>query len=135
MSLKFPLPRIVRPLRLGDFLAELGDVQVLVWVNPPADLRQQRWALLEEYNKTVNAYQELAEKKRDEKKYTAWKAEWAKRWKAWFAEIWSQGVDLESHWTLAEVEDLEAQAPALVEWLIRQTLTYVDDPKKASMTA
>lgn len=70
--LSFPIPKALRPINFKDFLAELGDTKIWVWLNPPKDVRQRQWDLLSEYAKVVNAFKVQPEKKRDEKKHQAW---------------------------------------------------------------
>lgn len=99
---KIEIPRIVRPLDLAEYAPEYAGAVMQVWVNPTrAKLR---------------AYYEAAGD--------------ADRLVAWFAEIWSQGVE-ETRWTAEGVYRLAEHAldadPRLWSWLCARTLTMIAD--------
>jgi hypothetical protein len=39
----------------------------------------------------------------------------------WYAKVWSQGHDAETHWTVDELQTLEQNDPALLSWMISAT--------------
>ena len=52
--MRFDIPKIVRPLKLGDYAEELGDTVVWVWVNPPLNLLEHWSDLASESLKAID---------------------------------------------------------------------------------
>jgi hypothetical protein len=142
--MKFTAPKITRPIAFKEYAEEYGAAAIQVWVNPPAEMVARRWRLLQEYsqrqaedNKEFAEQAELARKRKQpapkqaDPTERAWFKDWKNAWVGWFAELWSQAADAETHWTVDEMLTLEQTDPKLARYLIERTLELVDDLKKA----
>ena len=132
---KFPMPKIIRPLKLADYAPEYGDASIQIWVNPPKEVRDRRFDLLGEFVRKDTDFKAAKKTKAEIETQATWQKDWKARWTGWLAHLWSQSPDPAQHWTQAEIEEMDATDPALVRWLIQQTLEMVDNPKKALTTA
>ena len=100
--MRIQVPKLVKPLPLAEYAAELGDVKVFVWVNPPGEFLDRRNTLDE-----AGLY-------------------------PWWAELWSQGQEPGTQWTAEDVKALiEGEAadtdPGLWRWLVRRTWEMIAD--------
>ena len=147
--MKIQIPKVVIPVEMEVYAAELKGKFLHVWVNPPKDK-------LQEYDDLVTALQEreLGKAKEqllavsDEPISLANRADGEKqsflsrtfdqvasmlrvrkekpaegvdvKLLEWYAEIWSQGPE-DSRWTVEELRELEGQDPAFLSWMIAQT--------------
>ena len=91
MPIEFP--RIERPIRLGDYQEELGDLAIPVWVNVPRRIIQEIGELPRVENAKVMA---------------------------WLSEIW--GPDWPAETIQQLFEKCMEQDPALWHWLLGETL-------------
>src|SRR5574341_664690 len=98
------LPRLTRPLPLKDFLPEVGDQVMHVWVNPPDVALESLVAL------------ERAAKENPDNEPVV------RALLTWYAECWSQHGDPATHWTFEEVRALVDDNPALYAWAARSTI-------------
>jgi hypothetical protein len=152
---KIEIPKVVIPVDLGGYAAELAGKQLYVWVNPSmsklkeyedlrTDLQQQELTAAQQ---VLMPEQKPAEKGAGVLKKTfeevgrllsLRKADKPQgvhvKMLAWYAEIWSQGP-AEMHWTVAELQELEARDPAFLGWMISKTwqtrLAHVEHKKKS----
>jgi hypothetical protein len=133
--MKIDVPKIIRPLDLREYAPEMGT-EIQVWVNPPrakvlemAQLEatsgaiQQRMKEIRATESEVAA--EEARKALEELEQTGQKI------MVWFAEMWSQGPDPESHLTLEEVQKLVEHSvntdPVLWPWLCGRTRAMINE--------
>lgn len=121
------IKKIIRPLDLGDYARELQGQAVYVWVNPTREALNRRAALDEELNRGIERSQ-TAEARAE---FNLWiKGTFEPNIKAWFAEIWSQYPEPATHWTVSEIEQLEASDPALVLWLNTRTMQLIYEHRR-----
>jgi hypothetical protein len=139
--MKINIPKVILSVQLGEYAPELQGKVLHVWVNMPKEK-------LQEYDDLVTSVQEqsLAEaqktltgsassedqpsegvmkifdqlkavlnKKRDRKADSL-----DVKLLQWYAEMWSQGPE-ETHWTVDELQQLEAQDPAFLSWCIARS--------------
>lgn len=128
------IAKIIEPIDLGDYAADMKGQTVQVWVNPDLATLRRRELLIEKYNRMTSAMLELGKKAGSAPE--AGRAKLAKETKAqieefnefalgefasdinaWFAELWSQSPDPSSHWTLDELVKLNEADPAFYQWL------------------
>ena len=123
--MKLDIKRIVRPLALRDYAEEYGDEVVWVWVNPLRAFRMRLYELADEFKAVRDRLEELA---KAEAEAVEGDAEGGTpegdtpnpevkslgdevdritgELHAWWAELWSQGQDEETHWTVGDVGEL-----------------------------
>lgn len=116
---KFVIPKITRPLYLGNYEPELSEVVINVWVNPPKQLRLNYYLIIRDlYAAMPNDNAEDLDAISAELKAIT------DRLTAWLAEIWSQG-EPETHWTPEEIHELMDHCldtdPGLWKWLVDHT--------------
>jgi hypothetical protein len=141
--MKFALPKLTRFLPLQEYAPEepsLAGVGIQVWVDPPR-------AVLLEFDELNRGFRQVLEKittidhrprTTDKKKQTrdrllGWMHALTKRPQddkfktaiethrqaqyAWYARLWSQSADAETHWTADELEKINDGNPQFYEWL------------------
>lgn len=130
---KLEIPKIIRPLDLRGYAPEM-EVELQVWVNPPRErmvVMSGLGAAAGQARRELSSAQGLAEA---EAAVAARQA--AERLNQlgveqmrWFAEIWSQGPDAETHWSLEEVRRLVEHAadtdPQLWAWMTARSLEMI----------
>lgn len=153
--MKINIPKVIVPVELNGYAAELAGQFLQVWVNPPqeklkaydalvTDLQQQE---LTRARKILLPEQEPARKKASVfAPIFAQVEHWLKVKKEekpqgldtkmleWYAEIWSQGPQ-DSQWSVEELRTLEAQDPTFLSWMIAQTwktrTAHIENKKKS----
>ncbi len=153
--MKIEIPRVVRALELGGYVAEMKEARILMWVNPPVSKRRAFYETadrIDQLNEAIallgpkgpapepprpdmrpNAYVGLP---RDE--LSAKVEELYKIVCAWWAEMWSQGEAADTHWTAEEVDKLFSDAgetdPELIDFIrkgcLRLMAEYRESAKK-----
>jgi len=128
--MQIDIPRIVRPIELSEYAAELDGVRMYVWVNAPRDFYARHSALLAENDalraqlEDVTAPDKLAAVGKDLQRIGGEFVEF-------FRELWSQGKNPETHWTTESVSALITldTDPGLYGWLCRRSFELVIDHK------
>ena len=137
--MKIELRRIVRPVRLCEYAEEYGAEVIHVWVNPSRAKRLELQALGEASMQARDRLTELADQNTgdltddERQRLTTEAEELAEEFDrlveplyAWYADIWSQHDDKETHWTPDDVTQLVQACmdadPALWSWLQDETL-------------
>lgn len=122
--MKFDIPKIVLSLDLALYHEGFAGKFLHVWVNPPRAIKQARVRLIRESagikESTGLSSEELARMQTKTENLL-------ERMFAWFAEIWSQGDDPETHWTVAEIQTVYGADPAFHRWLVANTVRMMDD--------
>lgn len=111
------IPKIVKPLKLGDYAPEFGEDEIMVHVNPTRAELQAYWDLAERARNGEDVGEKIA---------------------AWFACLWSQGNE-ESHWTTEQVLELVSNGfetdPRLFGWLSAKSLGMIADHRAGQKKA
>jgi len=140
--MKIELRRITRPVRLGDYAEEYGEEVVQVWVNPSRAKRLELQAIGEASAQARDRLAELANgvdgEASDEQRQavvdevTAINEEFdalTDSLAAWYADIWSQHPNEETHWAAEDVSELVAAClendPAFWSWLQGETMRLI----------
>lgn len=110
------IPKIVIPVDFGGYAQELKGQLLYVWVNPPLEKMREHDEVLKALNRAPAPDADFGRGDRAPTEDGE-----GKRFKAWYAEIWSQGKDEATRWTADELEALEEQDPALLSWMVNQT--------------
>lgn len=108
-DVKIEIPKILKEIPLCEYHADFGAQTVLVWVNPSRKVGKRRLDLIRESLAALQA-QDEAEADRLNAAMNAW-----------YAEIWSQGEEAETHLSAEEVERACESSPDFVRWLIERT--------------
>lgn len=135
--MKLEIPKIVRTLDLGQYADEIA-LEMQVWVNPPAKLLLQHdmnVAISRKTSKEIEALQRSEVKVEDfDVRLEALTKTLAAAGAAVcevMAELWSQGTDVESRWTAADVKELINSTyttdPGLYTWMHDQTMDMIQE--------
>lgn len=117
--MKIAIPKVLRPVHLADYDEAYGDETVWMWVNPPRATKLKFYEMAEEFARIRSQVTELVENdggEGDSQKAEALPPLFARLEElggelyAWWAEMWSQHQDEESHWTQEEVTELVTAA-------------------------
>lgn len=137
MKSRIPVAKVIKPLDLADFAPEYQAI-LHVWANPPKIKVQElianmeaSLAALSEIPRSVN---EPGTSEADKEKARAalnCLTELGEQKMAWLAEIWSQGPDPETHWTVEEIrtliEETTDDEPRLYPWLVQHTQEIITE--------
>lgn len=123
--MKYLIPKIVRPLDLAEYAPELKGHTVVVWVNPDRAFVTQRDELIEQYNLKLDALKDNPEGIEEFKAYTF--ETFLPGIFGWFAKLWSQGAEDDTHWTVEEIRELEDADPALAEFMKRRSMQMIQE--------
>lgn len=93
--MKLDIPKVVARVDLGEYAPEFNGQVFCIWLNPTLEI-------LRKHNELVKGGDEAALNE-------------------WYAVMWSQAAEPETHWTGREVLDLQEKDPALLAWMIRET--------------
>ncbi len=141
--MKIEIPKVVLAAPMGEYAPELQGKNLYVWVNPPRERLQAYDELvtslqereLEKARETL-APDEPKDAKGTEDKGLGRVFEQVKRMLSvkrqtsdgidvkllqWYAEIWSQGIDADTHWSVDELRELEERDPSFLSWMIAKT--------------
>lgn len=135
--MKLEIPKIVRTLDLGQYADEIA-LEMQVWVNPPAKLLLQHdmnVAISRKTSREIEALQRSEVKVEDfDARLEALTKTLAASGAAVcevMAELWSQGTDVESRWTAADVKELINSTyttdPGLYTWMHDQTMDMIQE--------
>lgn len=118
---KLAFPKQTRPLDAGLYADEMAGQTFHVWVNPPSDLARAYFRIAED----IAALKENAPADGQANAINDVRA----RLVTWLAEILSQHSDEESHWSTAELADLEQACtdtdPLFWGWLTKNVVDLV----------
>ena len=110
--MKIKIPKVVAPVDFGEYTEELRGQSLWVWVNPPMEVLQLHAQIVTAKSETGG--DDL---------------------RAWYAAIWSEGIEADTHWTADELRELERKDSALFGWMIGETWNarreHIDRKKKA----
>jgi hypothetical protein len=148
--MKLNIPKTVRLLELQDYdpaNAELAGVGIFVWVDPPSSVMAEFDRLNGEYaaelDKLVKRMSGGKQKTRSrlqgwldlmfrkEKDFKPLSDAYRRELYTWYARLWSQSSDTDTHWTITELERLEKHNPVFLEWLCRRSWILIAGHKEA----
>ena len=128
------IPKVLKEIRLSEYHADFGARAVVVWVNPTRAVGKRRAELMSRSLRLIGknltpgpfpngkgSEEGEGSQAEAEAKVEAEAEELNAGLWAWYAEIWSQGADVETHWTLAEIQGYFEASPDFVRWLIERT--------------
>jgi hypothetical protein len=101
MPIEFP--KILKPIHLSEYAAEMGEAVVWVWVNLPRD--------------EITRQGEMIRASDDPGLH------------AWYATVWSQHADPGTHLTVADIEQLNSidTDPRFLSWLMTRTRDLIQE--------
>jgi hypothetical protein len=118
--MKIQIKKIVRDLNLGDYDAQYEGLTLKVWVNPDRGTIAEREELQAEFETKT---QEIRSNNALAEPFLKWVAEvYAPAILDWYARLWSQGEDAQTHWSVDEMKELDTQDPAMLEWMKRRSV-------------
>ena len=141
MSVK--VPKILRPLELSEYVAELEGQSLSIWVNPPRALMTEFLELQEKILQYQVKLEEIVERSKKDGKgadLTADVAALDEKIAAvndglytWFAQIWGQGETPETTATVKEFAITNADTdPALWAFVTQQTVVMIRDHREGN---
>lgn len=152
------IPKVTRFLPLQEYAPEekaLAGVGIHVWVDPPRtvlvefdELNREYRAVLEKLVKKLGtpnsektsagerllSWLQVRAKSVQDQKFQAATESYRRSIYGWYARLWSQSGDAETHWTAEELEGIAESNPHLYEWLCNSSWALIeqhqDDVKK-----
>jgi hypothetical protein len=147
--MKLTIPKTVRLLPLQDYdpdNTELADVDIFVWVDPPRSVLAEFDKINGEYGTALDALVKQAErsgKQKPRSRLMGWlslllnhqkdfkpiSVIYQRELHTWYARLWSQGAP-DTHWTAAELDDIEKQNPVFLEFLCRRSWVLIGEHRE-----
>lgn len=144
--MKLTIPKTIRLLPLQDYdpdNAELAGVGIFVWVDPPRSTLAEFDRINGDYSMALDALVKQAavdKKQKPRSRLQSWLELLFSRGKdfkpvsdiyrrelhAWYARLWSQGAP-DTHWTAAELDDIEKTNPVFLEFLCRRSWILIGE--------
>lgn len=144
--MRITIPKILRALDLAEYAPELvhpdgSPILIWVWVNPPRDLMDRRRRQLDIGRQAVASINAMASGTPDganddslmkRRQIMTDLIACGQLIAGWFAEIWSQHAEVDTHWSTDDVVALGTNAtdPALYPWLQSRTLDLIRDHRE-----
>lgn len=121
------LKKVVRPLDLGEHAKEYAGQVLQVWVNPTLEKLRRREDLDVEHQRRISEALTL--------ETAAALADWIRdvfepAMQAWFADLWSQHPDPATHWTVAELQQLRSEDPALLYFMNVRSTQMINEHRR-----
>jgi len=124
--MKFDIPKIIKPLEMGDYDEAMKECALRVWVNPPSGVHSSYWRAQADLQKLSN---ELTSLKDSDTKQVEDLNERIARVNqdvfAWFSNIWSQDKDPNTHVSVEELEAMTDEDPALWGFMTNGTTRLI----------
>lgn len=155
--MKFEIPKVTRFLPLQEYTPDepaLKGVGIHVWVDPPRSAllefdqlnRDYRQVLDKLAAKLFSTSSAAAKKGTPAKRILNWMHAQVKSSKdgqfksdtesyrrslyAWYARLWSQSPDAETHWSAEELEKVNEANPHLYEWLCVSSWSLIEQHRE-----
>ena len=130
--MKFNIPKIVRRLEMSAYAEEMDGLALHVWVNPSRNIKKAFWDLQVEL---IGLKQELNQLMATKTKPAAKKVDALnervdsihKTIYAWYANIWSQASDPDTHVAAEEIEAMTDEDPALWTFMAQGTQALIEE--------
>ncbi len=134
--MKFNIPKIVSPLLLTDYAPQMVNEQgkpliVYVWVNPPRDVMKAFFENQDAIKALSDELKQLQETPPLNAECVTQLAEQmqqlAEQAATWFAQLWSQYPDPDTHWTPEEIAQLVGHEtdPGLYPFLSQRSIVMI----------
>jgi hypothetical protein len=144
--MNFDVPKTTQAIELKEYSAELEGHVVLVWVDPPRGMLREFDRISAGLAGRIDAFASAKDRARPgkikasvrlagwlqalradgaAKKLKKFTEQWRRERYAWYAKLWSQGPE-ETRWEAAEIEKMDEENPAFLEWLIVQSWARVE---------
>ena len=108
--MKINIPKVIVGVDMGEYALELSGRMLQVWVNLPLDVLSEHLSMAARLNPAlINPHPALSLEGEGEGELLKW-----------YAFVWSQG-EVESHWTVDELKEIEQEDPAFLSWMIGAT--------------
>jgi hypothetical protein len=101
--MKINIPKVIVPVDMSEYAPELAGQCLHVWVNPPLDVLGAHLALAAEVRNAPVSAETMQDPLLE-----------------WYVGVWSHGPE-PTHWTIAEVKEVERDDPAFLSWMISAT--------------
>lgn len=145
--MKFFIEKIVKPLELSGYDERYAGHQLLVWVNPPRDVRAVREGILRDYSALLVSNIAPAAA-------TPAKTPEAGRWRkiksalkflsvpvvkdsafdalnqqmfVWLQKVWNQHSNEACAWPVQDIRELYDADPVFYQWLVKHTIQMMDE--------
>ena len=156
--MQFTIPKVTRFLPLQEYAPDeptLAGVGIHVWVDPPRSVLVEFDQLNREYSQVLNklavklgsdparkisptermlSWLNARVKGSQDKRFQSETESYRRSLNVWYARLWSQSSDVETHWTVEELEKISEENPRLYEWLCTSSWALIerhrDDVKK-----
>jgi len=130
--MKFDIPKIIRRLEMSAYAEEMDGLALHVWVNPSRNIKRAFWdcrveliGLKQELNKLTATKAKPADKKVDNLNGRVDGIH--KTIYAWYANIWSQASDPDTHVAIEEIEAMADEDPALWVFIAQGTQALIEE--------
>ncbi len=137
--MKIIIPKKLAEIQLGEYHPELAGKVTIVWLNPPRTVLQERVRMQKAaYNAIERSMSTLRTEGEDKANVDQLldSIETAKdEVNGWYAQIWSQGPDADTHWTVEEIRQTLEESPNFLTWLIERTNALLDQTASAEKKA
>jgi hypothetical protein len=144
------IPKVTKFLPLQEYAPDeeaLKEVGIHVWVDPPRsvlvefdELNRAYRAVLEKMVKKLGkpndektspgerllSWLQVRAKSMQDQKFQDATGSYRRSIYGWYARLWSQASDLETHWTADEIEKIAENNPHLYEWLCNSSWALIE---------
>lgn len=126
--MKINIPKVIVGVDMGEYAPELAGRMLQVFVNPPLDMLSELSAILVKLIPPVKAptikkdgeAEKLDPAVINPQPALSFQGDAEEGLLKWYAFVWSQG-EVESHWTVDELKEIEQEDPAFLSWMIGAT--------------
>ena len=122
--MKINIPKVIVGVDMGEYAPELAGRMLQVWVNLPLDVLSEHLAMAARLNLTPSVLRtsppNIPSGVFGGESALTFVGDGQEGLLKWYAFVWSQG-DVESHWTVDELKEIEQEDPAFLSWMIGAT--------------
>lgn len=128
--MKINIPKVIVGVDMGEYAPELAGRMLQVWVNLPLDVLSEHLAMAARLNQTPSVLPPTGTTRASPPNIPAgvfggesaltFEGDGQEGLLKWYAFVWSQG-EVESHWTVDELKEIEMEDPAFLSWMIGAT--------------
>ena len=129
--MKFNIPKIIRPLEMSAYAEEMEGLALQVWVNPSRNIKSAFFNLQVELVGLSNEINKLMDAKKPDQKKIAGLSKKVDSVNAeiheWYANIWSQASDKDTHVSADSLASMADDDPALWVFMAQGTQALIKD--------